>query len=189
MSTWKVPASPAADARGAQRRVAVQRFAFRQQAQILARDLHRLLGEPCIFIAKQLDFGTVPGAALSRRRGHVEPAFAIVRHGQIQIDAGLVRLETVRQLLGRGRRIGSRDIEQQTVGENARRRRDAKQPARQRFLADRQGGKAPRPEREALQLELKQVFQEAVLDLQMLWAEKGALRPDHRLESLHLHSQ
>ena len=59
----------------------------------------------------------------------------------------------------------------------------------QRFAADLQGTEAPGPERQAVQVELEQVFEEAVLQLEVLRTEESAFGPDHRLQSLHLESQ
>ena len=43
----------------------------------------------------------------------------------------------------------------------------------------------PRAEVEALHAELHQAFQEAILNLQVLWRQKGAFGPNDGLELLH----
>ena len=60
------PCGGAHDARHAQGRKPVQRFAIGQQAQILARDLHGLLGESCVLVAEQFDLRAVAGRPLTR---------------------------------------------------------------------------------------------------------------------------
>ena len=59
----------------------------------------------------------------------------------------------------------------------------------QGLAADLKGSEAPGPERKAVQVKLEQVFEEAVLQLEVLRTEESAFGPDHRLQSLHLESQ
>jgi len=54
------------------------------------------------------------------------------------------------------------------------------------FVIDLETLESVRPEVESFQLKPQRVFDESVLDLQMLGGEKGTLRPDHRLQLCHI---
>ena len=56
------------------------------------------------------------------------------------------------------------------------------------FGIDLERAESPGTERKRLELEVQHVLQEPILNLQVLRAEEGPLRPDDRLESLHLQS-
>ena len=63
------------------------------------------------------------------------------------------------------------------------------EPSASASWLDLQRTEAPRAERKRLELEVQHVLKEPILNLQMLRAKKGALRPDDRLQSLHLQSK
>ena len=81
--------------------------------------------------------------------------------------------------------------ERSVVMEERRMRTDSSPSGRlvEQFLADLERPETVRPERKALQMKLQNVFEEAVLKLEVLGAQEGPLCPDHRLESCHLESQ
>ncbi len=125
---------------------------------------------------------------MARRVGHVEAALAILRHCQEDVERGLVGLEAIAELLQRRGAIGVRNVEEQAVGQNAGRGGDGEGAFRQRLLANLQRTEAPGAEGKGLELEMQDALKEAVLYLKMLRAEKRALRPDDRLQSLHWQS-
>ena len=76
----------ASHARHAQRRVAIERFAFRQKAEILVRHLHVLFGKTRVFVAEGFVLGRVARrGVLARRIRHVQSAVAVMRHGEMDI--------------------------------------------------------------------------------------------------------
>src|SRR5207247_7985378 len=94
----------------------------------------------------------------------------------------------LRQRLGRGRRIGVRNIEQEAIGENSVGSRHGDDSGSQLFLIQLEPPQPPRPERQRIQVKLQRVFQEPVLELEVLGREKSALGPNDGLQSLHMHS-
>jgi hypothetical protein len=62
------------DARERQRDMALDRFALEQEAQVLARDLDRLLGQAGVLVASRDDFGDVSGMPVDRVGGDVVAA-------------------------------------------------------------------------------------------------------------------
>ena len=176
-------------ARHTQGGVAVERFALGEQAQVLARDLHGLFGEAGVLVAEQFDFRAVARAALTRGGGDVQAALAILRNRQVNVEGGLIRLEAVGQQLWAAGRNRSPEYRRAGRREKCRTRWKCRAIRRPAPPADLQGTEAPGPERQAVQVELQQVFEEAVLQLEMLRTEESAFGPDHRLQSLHLESQ
>jgi len=109
-------------------------------------------------------------------------------HSQVNVQRGLVGLKAIAELLQRRGAIAVRNVEQQSVGQNPGRRGDGEGAFGQRLLANLQRTEAPGAEGEGFELEMQDALKEAVLYLKMLRAEKRALRPDDRLQSLHLQS-
>ena len=176
-------------ARRAQRGIAVARFAFAKQAKVLVRHLHRFFREAGGFVAEELNLRAVARAALTRRPFHVEAALTVLGNGQIEIERGLVRLETIGQQLWRRRGVGAGYVKHQAVGKNPGGARNTERAAGQLLLADLHLGETPRAEREVIQVELEQVFKKAVLKLKVLGAQECPLGPDYRLQSFHCQSQ
>src|SRR5262245_14050869 len=170
----------------AQPGIPVERFALRQQPQILARDLDRLFRKPGVLVAEQFDLRPVPRRVLPLGASHVQTALAILRHRQKQVEHFLIRVEAIRQLPVRRGRIRIGDLEQQTVRKNTRAARDLENAAVQVLLADLQGAETPGPERQVFQMELQKILEEAILQLQMLRVQESSFGPDYRLELPHI---
>src|SRR5439155_7452627 len=111
----------------------------------------------------------------------IQYPLAMMGNGKKYVNGVLVYFKGLGQLLRRRSGVGVRDIEQQPVLEDATGAGDGKRAGGQAFVIDLETLEPPGTEVESLQLKPQGVFDEAVLDLEMLRGEKGALRPDHRL--------
>ena len=182
----KRPRGRAPDAGDLHRRRSFPALALHQNAQVLARHLHRLFSKPGILVAEHLDFGAIAGVGVLPP-GNVQPALPVLRDGQIHGDFVLPGIEKLLQRARRRRGVGSGNIEQQSVGKNAGGCRYGKKPGIQQLLIDEQATKSPGAKGQRVQLKLQRALEKAVLQLHVLWAEKRALGPDHRLQPLHSH--
>src|SRR5579872_608075 len=108
-----------------------------------------------------------------------------MRNGKKNIQRFLLRIKRVRKRLGGRRRIGIRDIENQTIGENTGGIGDRKIPGRQSFLVDLQARESPGGEAQRLHLELQSALNETILRLKILRTQERALPPDDRLQTFH----
>src|SRR5579885_2032939 len=117
---------------------------------------------------------------------NVQSSIAMMRNGEVNVDGILIDLVTIHQRLRRGGRIGIRRFKKQPVRKYARRARERDRSRSERGLIDLQPLKSPGPKIQRLHLELKRVLDEPVLALEMLRSKKRPLRPDHRLQSLHI---
>ena len=121
-------------ARHADRGKALPRFAFGEQAEILARHHHRLLAESGILVAQHRGLGLVARVDIAGLKGNVDAGQLLMRDGEIDVARLLIGIEEIEQRLFRRRRIGIRDIEEESVREDAGRLRE-RQVAAGQFLA------------------------------------------------------
>src|SRR5437868_3981295 len=108
-----------------------------------------------------------------------------MRDGEEYVERLLVGLEAVDEKLRRRGRVGIRNIEDESVGENAGGVGEGEGAGVECVLIDLQPLEAPGRVGKRVHVEFEGAFDEAVLGLQILRAQKGALHPDDWLEALH----
>ena len=177
------PGSP--DAGHRQRGAFLPRIAFRQQAIVLAGHLHGLFSQAGVFVAHRHHFGQVTGVGALVGDGNIEPGMAVIGNRQVDVERILVRRKRAGQGYGGRRRLGSREVEQQAIGEDSGGFRNPELTRRERLPADLERDEAPGIAGEGLHPEFERTLDETVLRLEVLRAQEGALHPDYRLESLH----
>ena len=118
-------------------------------------------------------------------RGNIQATLTIVRNGQVDVETLSSGLEEFLQRFGRRRRIGFRNLEQQSIGENAGGARDGKLPFCQQLRIDRKLAKSPRTKLERLQAKIERILDEAILHLKMLRSQERALGPQNWFQLLH----
>src|SRR5260370_35819104 len=101
----------------------------------------------------------------------------MMRNGKKYFDGVLVYFEALGQLLRRRPGVGVRNIEQQAILKDPTGARDGEFSRGEALVIDLESLVSVRPEVESFQLKPQRVFDESVLDLQMLGGEKGTLRP------------
>src|SRR5262245_32293314 len=109
-----------------------------------------------------------------------------MRNGEKYLDGVLVDFKAIGQLLRRRPGVRVRDIEQQPVLKDSTGARNREFAGGETFVIDLKTLESVGPEVEGFQLKPQRIFDESVLDLQMLGGEKGALRPDDRLQLGHI---
>ena len=111
------------------------------------------------------------------------PAVAIFGNAEVDVEPLLVLRERPfertrwRDIFGRGH------VEQETVRQDAGRRREREAARGERLAIDLEPLKAPGTERECRQLELEEILEKPVLGLEVLRTEKNSLCPQ---DGLHL---
>ena len=99
----------------AKNRVALKRFSFQKQTQILPGNLHRFFSQPGILVAGESDFGLVAGIARLLPYGNVEPAIAMLWHGKEDFQRGLIRTKRLLDAPFARSGVGVGNIERQPV--------------------------------------------------------------------------
>ena len=155
-----------------------------QQAHILSRDLDWLFAGAGVLVAKGSHFRQIASAPVLTG-GNIQAALAVVGDRQVHIQTLRARFEEFFQGLRRRRRVGFRNLEQQSIGKNSGSARNGKLPLGQQFRIDRQFAKSPGAELEGLEAEIKRILDEAILHLEVLRSQERALGPENWFQLLH----
>ena len=173
------------DPRHGKRRVPLDGFALHQDPEVLARHDQRLFGEARVLIPSEQHLREVTRVPVLLAGGDVESVVALLGDGKIDVQRLLVRLPAGFEG-SRGRRwIGVGDFEQQAIGQDTGGLRNPEHPARERLAIDVEALKPPRAKGEREELKLEQVFEKAILGLEVLGREQDALRPQNGLQLAH----
>src|SRR5687767_5934946 len=107
-------------ARHAEHRAPLERFALDEKPKVLSRDLDRTFGEPRVLITTKRLLGAKSRVAVAMAGGDVESSAPVFGNREKEVERGLVLTPHAIEGPRRWRRVTVRDVERQTIGEEAR---------------------------------------------------------------------
>jgi hypothetical protein len=161
-----------------------------QYAEVLPSHLNRLLREAAVLVVDQKRFDQVTPVLLNLRPSHIGSAMTVSRHREVKVEGlrrnALNRFEPGRKCFGFRSKITARNIEGQSIGQQPARLFNRQLSSSKSLLAEHKLLKSVGSESQRFLSEVQQALEIPVLGLQVLRLQKRALRPNHRLELLHL---